>query len=226
MIENLSPFLELKFAPTAEGKFTGYGATFGNIDHVNDVIHKGAFSQAISDHVRAGTMPAMLWSHDPAQPVGVWERMEEDALGLVVEGRLTMGTAKGREAFALLRDNALKLSIGFTMMPEGARRRGTVREIIQIHRLHEISLVAMPANDQAIITSIKSAPDIARASRAFERFLRDAGGFSAKDAKTTVANSIHGLRGSRGTKARDELVAKVDALHGLVQKRVAQIERN
>src|SRR5690242_21321693 len=34
----------------------------------------------------------MLWQHDPRQPIGVWDELEEDAKGLKLKGRLALGT--------------------------------------------------------------------------------------------------------------------------------------
>lgn len=56
----------------------------------------------------------MLWQHDPAQPIGVWDEVREDAAGLWVKGRILNDVAKGREAAALIEAGAIDgLSIGY-----------------------------------------------------------------------------------------------------------------
>lgn len=45
--------------------------------------------------IREGPMPKMLWQHDPAQPIGRWEKMEEHDHGLYVEGQLFWTLRKG-----------------------------------------------------------------------------------------------------------------------------------
>ena len=30
----------------------------------------------------------MLWQHDPAQPIGIWDEVREDGMGLWVKGRI------------------------------------------------------------------------------------------------------------------------------------------
>ena len=94
----------------------------------------------------------------------------------------------------MLRDGAISLSIGFSLAPFGARERGGIREITKVARLPEISLVAMPANTRARVTSVKSKPTN---PREFEHFLRDAGGFSSREAKAVVSAGWRGI-------ARDE----------------------
>lgn len=211
MTELSNPFLQLKRAPTAEGEFQGYASTFGGPpDIVGDVIVRGAFREAIAEHKSAGTRPAMLWTHDSAQPIGVWASLEEDATGLLVTGKLTLGASKAREAYALLQDGAVSLSIGFTVAPGGARERNGIREITKVGRLAEISLVAMPANTNARVITVKSKPST---PREFEHLLRDAG-FSSREAKAATAAGWRGI-------ARDER-SPLD----LVLDRIEQIQRS
>lgn len=169
------PCFEVR-ADGPDGTITGYASTFGNVDSYGDVIAAGAFGGALAAHRAANTMPALLWSHDPTQPIGRWTDMAEDARGLKVAGKLTLAVEKAREAHALARDGALGLSIGFRTVkaerdPAGHRRLTAVDLI-------ETSLVAVPANSEARLLSVRSAlpaADDIHDIRAFEKFLRDAG---------------------------------------------------
>ncbi|MBK7730627.1 MAG: HK97 family phage prohead protease [Gammaproteobacteria bacterium] len=210
MIES-TPLFQLKRAPTTEGEFQGYASAFGPpADIVGDVIIKGAFAAAIQEHKSAGTRPAMLWSHNHSEPIGVWTELVEDARGLLVTGKLTLATARAREAYALLQDGAISLSIGFTLAPGGARERAGIREITKVARLPEISLVAMPANTRATVTQVKARP---ANPREFERLLRDAG-FSSREAKAATAAGWRGI-------ARDER-SPLD----LVLSKIEQLQRS
>jgi HK97 family phage prohead protease len=56
----------------------------------------------------------MLWQHDPAQPIGVWDDIREDQKGLWVCGHILTEVEKGREAAALVAAGAIDgLSIGY-----------------------------------------------------------------------------------------------------------------
>lgn len=151
---------EFKFAGIEgeAGEFSGFAATFGNADRVGDVIDRGAFTKTLAAHMAAGTKLALLWSHDPAAPVGVIDDVREDAAGLFVKGRLALDTQRGREVHALARMGALGgLSIGFKTIKAAARKGGrTLKEI----DLYEISFVATPANPQARILSMKAADTV------------------------------------------------------------------
>lgn len=170
-----------------DGAVEGYGSVFGAKDLYDDVIEAGAFAASLAAHKAAGTMPAMLWQHDPGEPIGVWTEMAEDAAGLRVKGRLVLESERGRAAHALLKAGALNgLSIGF-MAKEWTWNRETEIRTLTAVDLWEVSLVTFPAQTRARVTSVKSA-DVAGLStiRQAEKALRDAG-FSDDAARAFVA---------------------------------------
>ena len=178
--------LELR-ATADDGTIEGYGSVYGVRDQYDDVIAPGSFGASLAAHRSAGTMPAMLWQHDPDDPIGVWTEMVEDAKGLRVMGKLCLDTERGREAHALLKMRAINgLSIGFIAKQWTYDRDTDVRTLTEID-LWEISLVTFPANTQARVANVKTFdPNSILTIRQAERALRDAG-LSADDAKALVA---------------------------------------
>lgn len=174
------------------GRFNGYGAVFGNVDAYNERLLPGAFEATLSAAKARGRMPAMLWQHDPRQPIGVWRTMREDERGLYVEGELA-DTQQAREAYSLLKLGALSgLSIGFSVVKETVNRDEEVRDLVAVD-LWEVSAVTFPANSEARVAQVKfSGP--AMTIREFERFLRDAGSFSASQAKAIAARGFKACR--------------------------------
>ena len=168
-----------------DGTVEGYGSVFGVRDSYDDVIAPGAFAGSLAEHKAAGTMPAMLWQHDPASPIGVWTEMSEDAKGLKIKGQLALDTAQGKEAHALLKMGALNgLSIGFMSKQWTYDRQTDVRTLTEID-LWEVSLVTFPANGRARVTNVKAVDDASTPKDA-ERILREAG-FSKADATAWVS---------------------------------------
>ena len=148
----LSPSLETKFTPlngTADdGMIEGYAAIFGEPDRGGDIIERGAFAAGLA---RRPVTVKLLWQHDPAQPVGVWDSVAEDARGLYVKGRLLTEVQRGAEASALLNAGALDgLSIGYRAVK--ADRRGAHRHLTEID-LWEISIVTFPMHANARLHS-------------------------------------------------------------------------
>lgn len=141
--------LELKAALSVSdaGEITGLAWPFGTPDRVGDVIEKGAFTGP-------DTLP-MLFAHDQAQVIGIWDQIAETPEGLTVKGRLLVeDVERAREVRAMVKAGAVSgLSIGF--VTKQAKRHPQGRTISAL-ALHEISIVAVPAHPGAQITSVKS----------------------------------------------------------------------
>ena len=145
--------LEVKALDDA-GTFEGYASTFGNVDSGGDKVLPGAFVEGLASARRKGHTVKMLWNHDPGQPIGVWDDLAEDAKGLWGKGRLVMEVAKAREVHALMKAGAIDgLSIGYRT--KEAAPEGNVRLLKKLD-LFEVSVVTMPMNDRAKLTSVKS----------------------------------------------------------------------
>ena len=149
--------VEVRFAPDEAGTFAGYAAVWGKRDAFGDVVQPGAFAKSLAAHKAAGTRPLMLKGHDPNAVIGTWDSVTEDATGLKVSGRLVLDATEGRDAYALMKAQAIDgLSIGFrtvraTPAPGGGR-------IVQEMELIEVSLVARPAQPAARVLNVRSAP--------------------------------------------------------------------
>lgn len=174
-----------------EGIFTGYGSTFGGKpDLKGDIIVKGAFTETLAKGGYFGNGIAMLWQHSSDEIPGIWTNLSENERGLKTEGKLLLSTNRGKEAYELLKANALKgLSIGFTIpKPEKEAIPNTEyddkRDIRYIRKidLWEVSLVTFPANPRAGVLRVKEATD----ARSLEKVLRDAG-LSRSEAKYVVS---------------------------------------
>ena len=135
----------------AEGlRIAGHASLFGAADLSRDVVEAGAFSAALAKRGAGGIR--MLFQHDPARPVGVWESLREDARGLAVRGRLTAGASA--ELAALIADGAIDgLSIGFRTVKARTDPRTRLRHILEAD-LWEISIVTFPMLPGARLTAL------------------------------------------------------------------------
>lgn len=224
--------LEVKFAEAdaKTGTFTGYGAVFGNVDSYGDVIQKGAFKETLREAKKAGRMPKMLLEHGmgfgalDGIPCGAWSMMEEDEIGLKVEGSLfALSTERGQYIYEGLRSGAIDgLSIGyrpkeFTYGTKPGEPRRTLKRV----DLHECSIVTFPANDRARTSGVKSASDYTPQDwRALEAALRDEG-LSRSDAVKAVSGFKSYLQRDAGvsdTAPRDEEAAEEQQLRDLASR--------
>lgn len=200
----LAAGVELKLARDQmnAGVVTGYGSVFGVQDRHGDVVEPGAFKASLVEHLAKGTMPAMLWSHDPERPIGVWQSAAEDRHGLKLSGQLNLDTQDGREARSLILQGAFNgLSIGFRVVPGGASIDAKGIRRLKSVELWEVSLVTFPSNEAARVDGVKSMST----SRDFEGFLR-ASGFPKAAARKLAAGGWPAFREDR-TGAADLLAA-------------------
>ncbi|TWF53307.1 HK97 family phage prohead protease [Neorhizobium alkalisoli] len=174
----MSERIQNKFSPsiiTDDGRFSGYGAVFGNVDSHRDVIERGAFLSSLAAWKTRGKLPPMRLMHgsagNPFQhddlPVGKWLDMREDTKGLWVEGQLlALDTDQGRRLRSLMAASCLDgLSIGWIPRKTRAGTGRIKRYLVEVD-LRELSLVDEPSNDLARVAPLSSS------DMAFER-LRD-----------------------------------------------------
>ena len=86
-IKHISCALQVKTLGV-DGVFSGYASVFGKLDHQNEIVAAGAFARSLKQWQQQNRAPAMLWMHDPTQPIGLWQSVREDSTGLLVDGRL------------------------------------------------------------------------------------------------------------------------------------------
>lgn len=162
-------------ASEEEGVFEGHAAIFNKADRHDDIIKPGAFKKSL--HRRPAKKVKMLFGHDTSAMIGVWDSVKEDAKGLFVKGHLLLELPKAQEAFILLKEGVLdSMSIGFsTITSQDDDKRGRfARNLLEVD-LFEISLVAIPAQPGALVTSVKHlAPEEITTKRQLEEVLRDA----------------------------------------------------
>lgn len=147
--------LQLKSIDEA-GRFAGYASVFGIVDSQHDMVRRGAFERSLS----LSRNVKLLWQHQQDEPIGVFDRIFEDANGLYVEGRLLLDVRRGREAYTLLKTGAVSgLSIGYSPVKYHIDAETGVRHLSDVD-LWEVSLVTFPANTAANVTVVKHAEPI------------------------------------------------------------------
>ncbi len=138
----------------ASGSFVGLAATYGGVDLMGDTIAPGAFKQAIQQQ---GTGYPLLWAHDQASPIGI-AKVSDSPAGLLVDGKLVMADPNAVRAHAHLKAGSIKgLSIGFQDLKSSPQGDGRLLKEV---RLHEVSLVACPADPGAQVISVKAAAGV------------------------------------------------------------------
>ncbi|GGA54210.1 HK97 family phage prohead protease [Pelagibacterium lentulum] len=135
----------------ADGRFSGYASVFGQVDQGGDIVMAGAFARSLAK--RRPSAVRLLFQHDPKEPIGLWDTIEEDAFGLRVSGRLLDGVPRAASLKALIAQGAVDgLSIGFRAVRATREPRSGFRRLWAVD-LWEISIVTFPMMDAARIAS-------------------------------------------------------------------------
>jgi HK97 family phage prohead protease len=163
-----------------DGQFSGAASVYNVIDSHGDVVVPGAFTKTIREN---GGRVVLLNQHDPAQPIGLAE-LVDDSKALHVRATLNLDTQLGRDVYSNLKAGIINgLSIGFQTVRDRVVKG--VREILEVS-LWEVSCVTFPANTFARITSVKgiTARDLEAAQRAHKPY-RDAIEIASRTPKPT-----------------------------------------
>src|SRR5258708_15977419 len=152
----------------SSGGFMGLASTYGGPpDLVGDIIEPGAYKQAIASQ---GNGYPLLWAHQQSEPLGL-AKVSDSAAGSVVNGSMVMADPAAQRAYAHLKAGSIRgLSIGFRLPPEASGKvtysSDVTRTLKEVH-LHEVSLVAVPANPMAQVVTVKSLAQVENVLRTF-----------------------------------------------------------
>lgn len=216
-----------KTALTAEddesGKISGYASTYNNPDLSGDVMLPGCYDAVLQKIEKSGVMPVMFFSHASwSVPCGRWDSIKSDDTGLYVTGRVNTDLESGKEIYSALKFGSMSgLSVGFSFSPDGVEENDAGGfDFKSIDDLFEISICAMPCNQNARIDAVKSL-DVESITdyKTAERYLRDAGSFSREQAKTFISclKSVfaHERDVQEHKKAEKEII---DLIHSFTQR--------
>lgn len=199
---------------TDTGEFEGYGSVFGVEDSYSDVVVKGAFQKSLSSWAEKGRLPSLLWQHKMSEPIGIYTEMKEDDHGLYVKGRLLIDDDPlAKRAYAHAKAGSLGgLSIGFILKDweyDSSKGVYLLKEI----DLWEVSLVTMPANDEARISEVKSMLEKGEtpSPTIIERALREVG-FTRSQAKGFMAKGYSAIDSQREAESPNEALQSLKDL--------------
>lgn len=149
---------QVKSADLEEGIISGYASVFDNVDSYGDIVVQGAFSRSIEKINSTGKVISVFYGHnmeDPRANIGRVIELREDSHGLFFKAQLDLsGDTYGRLVYEQLKDGRLdSLSFGFSVISGASVETGyELREL----ELYEISVVPIPANQEALITEVKA----------------------------------------------------------------------
>lgn len=181
---------DIKFAES-EGRFSGYGSVFGNLDHKNDIIMPGAYDEVLKSGDQVDVYVNHGWLRGEL-PIGKWAALKQDSKGLFGDAGLVMQMPSAINAYWAMKSGLIS-GLSVAIIPDhksSERNADGARVIHNIKALKEISIVTDPANDASRIVSVKFRESLESADteRDIEQLLRDAG-LSKWESKAVISRA-------------------------------------
>jgi HK97 family phage prohead protease len=230
----------LKFIESVDspnGEFSTYASTFANWDMVGERPVKGAFTPHLADFLKDGFIAlGHSWDNLPiAYPLEAYE--DEHGLYLRAAFHSTPEAQKARTVLMerLAQGKSAKTSIGYSVLKDEQTDEGRLLKEI---KLHEVSIVNVPANPLANILASKSgevptlgfnehADAVVSAVEAFAGRARDRAEFRLKEGRVLSSANVASLEELRTRlQEADALLGKVlTAATPKTEKDMAEVER-
>lgn len=145
-----------------EGQFTALASVFNNVDAVGDVVLPGAFADDLQEWQASGNPIPVYWGHrmeDPHMNIGqVLESKETDS-GLLVKAQLDLENPTAAQVYRLIKGGRVsRMSFAYDIL-DGAPAERDGQQVFELRKLkvHEVSVVQVPANPAAGIQTYKHA---------------------------------------------------------------------
>lgn len=184
-----------------EGEFIGYASAFGNVDAYGDIVDEDAFDRTLKEWGESGNTIPVLWGHDTSDPfnnigglktataIKSGEKADGEKPGLKVHGFLDIGdNPTAAQVYRLMKGRRTrKMSFAYAVRDEKKEDDGLHLKDLD---LFEVSVVQIPANDQAEIIDVKHAlAPLLKAGRVLSR-KNEASLKQARDAIDSVLKAL------------------------------------
>ena len=141
------------------GTISGYFSTYDReVDSYGDIIAPGAFTDTIKAREETGHPFPLCWNHDLDQIIGKVDTIEDTDKGPLMTASF-FDTPLAQEKRAIVKSGVVyQFSFAYDVLDAGPveLEDGTKANELRKLDLFEVSIVPIPANQNAVMTEIKS----------------------------------------------------------------------
>lgn len=166
---------ELKAKEDETGMIAGFFSTYDEEpDSYGDIIRPGAFTETIKKRTESGHPFPLCFNHDFSQVIGAVDKIEDTEKGPYIEAHF-LDTALAQDVRKMLKSGAIyQFSFAYDVLgweePTKEQRAKGIWNVLTKLEVFEISVVTVPANQNAVATEVKSGR---RNSKADEDIIRE-----------------------------------------------------
>ena len=152
------------------GKVAGFFSTYDKTpDSYGDIIEPGAFSETLEKRKATGHPFPLCLNHDFSDVIGACDSIEEKEKGPFVEASF-FDTGRAQEVRTWLKSGAIyQFSFAYDVLqrrdPTEEEKKAGVMNVLQKIELFEVSIVTVPANQNAVVTEVKGVEPETKAGR-------------------------------------------------------------
>lgn len=153
-------YKEFKIKSDADsGKISGYFSTYDREpDSYGDVVAQGAFTDTIAKRKESGHPFPLCWNHDLDQIIGMVDDIEDTEKGPLMTASF-FDTPLAQEKRAIVQSGVVyQFSFAYDIEDAGEveLEDGTKANELRKLNLYEVSIVPIPANQNAVVTDVKA----------------------------------------------------------------------
>lgn len=157
-MELLKKSFEVKANEDA-GTISGYFSTYDRTpDSYGDIVARGAFTDTIKAREESGHPFPLCWNHDLDQIIGTVDEIRDTEKGPLMTASF-FDTPLAQEKREIVKSGCVyQFSFAFTVLEQGpvTLEDGTKANELRKLDLFEVSIVPIPANQNAVATEIKA----------------------------------------------------------------------
>ncbi len=148
------------------GKIAGFFSTYEQTpDSYGDIIMPGAFTKTIEKRKESGHPFPLCFNHDFDKVIGACNTVEEREQGPYIEADF-LDTQLGQDVRKMVLSGAIyQFSFAYDVLdrrdPTEEETKNGVKNVLTEVEVYEVSVVTVPANQNAQVTEIKSAIETA-----------------------------------------------------------------
>lgn len=159
MAEHLYKSFELK--ANEAGSISGFFSTYDKEpDSYGDIIDPGAFTETIKKREESGHPFPLCWNHDFSAVIGAVDSVKDTEKGPFIEAHF-LDTQLAQDVRKMLQSGAVyQFSFAYDVLgnraPTQEEQEKGVTNVLTKVDVFEISVVTVPANQNAVATEVKS----------------------------------------------------------------------
>ena len=158
IMEKLFKNFEIK-ADEGTGTITGYFSTYDPIpDSYGDIVAPGAFTETIKAREETGHPFPLCWNHDLDQIIGKVDSIEDTEKGPLMTASF-FDTPLAQEKREIVKSGVVyQFSFAYDIEEAGSVKLEDGTKVNELRKLnlYEVSIVPIPANQNAVMTEVKA----------------------------------------------------------------------